>query len=238
MSLPEESDDDLRHLIGYAFPSNENESDYSLQVCALEQCMMAYHYRGDDANFDWLAGIYQSLVPPSPDRKAPSLILPENLMARQRFPEALAANQEYWMLTASRGTTSMKAACLYQRGCIHYGLGDQDEARRCWNEALECFEDPFEPHGVAQCLERLGGLSLKTGMLAEARRLVRQAIELYKESGDEAAVCAAGGTLGDILKERGDHDQARDLYQRGLTFWQERGHPRWIERFETRLQNL
>ena len=75
-------------------------------------------------------------------------------------------------------------------------------------------------------------------MLAEARRLVRQAIEIYKESGDEAAVCAAGGTLGDILKERGDIDQARELYQRGLTFWQERDHPRWIERFETRLQNL
>ena len=230
--------DYIQKFFDEVFHTDRHLTDYGLKVCCLDQWMVNCHHQGDDALFDQLTEIYRSLIPPTPEKKLTVSILAENLLARRRFAEALEANQEHWEYFVSKQPPKYHAHTFYLRGCIYHGMKNHEEARRAWNQALERFEDPFDPHGVAQCLESLGGLSLEAGMLAEARRLVLQAIELYKESDDDAAVCAASGTLGDILKERGDHDQARELYQRGLTFWQERDHPRWIKRFETRLQNL
>ena len=130
------------------------------------------------------------------------------------------------------------AAALYQRGGILKGLERPDEARACWNEALEGFEAAKNTHGIADCLQSLANLYREDGALSEARRTVLQAIELYRECGDEAAVKAAGGTLGDILLEKGDVEKARDLYKEGLAFWKERNHPRWTEKFEARLAKI
>ena len=200
------------------------------------------HFRGHTEEFDRLYYLYSEAQQSHPDDLLTSAdmtyIVAENWMSRQRFSEALPMNESVLSFYREVGSDAMLGAALFQRGCILKGLERTEEARACWNEALEKFEAAGDKHGEADCLQAIAMLHQESGALAEARRSVLQAIELYRECGDEAAVFAAGGTLGDILLEMGKTERAQTLYEEGLAFWKARNHPRWTEKFEERLRKL
>jgi tetratricopeptide (TPR) repeat protein len=219
-------------------PESIRERSFASKISA---CMLAFHHSGEDRIFDDLVEWGEKVKRQFPKAAAYApenyFIIGENRMARQRFTEALVFNERLMRCYRSRSHPNF-AAALYQRGCILKGLERPDEARACWNEALERFEAKNDQHGIADCLQSLAVLYREEGALVEAKRTVLQAIHLYQKCGDEAAVKTAGGTLGDILLEKGETDKAQTFYEAGLAFWKSRKHPRWTEKFEKRLQNL
>lgn len=227
-------------LSAYLIKNAHDFSSYEL-VYLLSSGMSAAHNNGDDNIFDSLHDFLKLTVDKFHNidfENKNEYIIAENYLARNRFSEALVMNDACLSFFRRVGTNAMLAAAFYQRGCILNGLKRTVEARASWNIALETFEASDDTHGIADCLHSLAILYTEDGALSEASRGVSQAIALYQQCGDHAAVVAAGGTLGDILLKKGDVEKARLFYKEGLAFWKERQHPRWIDKFEKRLQML
>lgn len=210
--------------------------------------LMAAHHGADDAVFDHYANRILSgqfdprMLPLAPESKkrfieSVHLQVADNSSARGKYAEALEHNEQAFSLRREVGQGEDSAPALWsQRAAILSCLGRAEESARSWDRALSGYEAQGNLGGVAECYQAIGKRLASQGQGGLSISLLRQAIDLFRSVGNGGAVAATQGDLGDIWLNLGEHLKARELYEQGLDYWQAQKNPRWIAKFEERLQ--
>ena len=88
------------------------------------------------------------------------------------------------------------ADVIYQIGFTRHLMGDAEQARIHYRDALRLYEHTANQRGIAACKARLGHLAVQTGMLDSAVRELEQAKQIYTELGDTQRI----GDTEDVLR--------------------------------------
>ena len=98
--------------------------------------------------------------------------------------------------------------------CLGYAatrVGDDDEAKRCFEQSLAEFRGVGVASHVAADLDNLALLALRREDLEEAGRLLRECISVAASAGIARIVLDACIGVVEVLAGRGDDDEARAL---------------------------
>ncbi|HLF24753.1 MAG TPA: tetratricopeptide repeat protein [Anaerolineae bacterium] len=202
--------------------------DYALTLLA----------RGAPDFWAWRSGVYE--FPPEPEtaqRVARLAVYEEaghvtsNLSEsakRERLRLLARLLDDYRELGDNPRERSTQADILWKMGDVYKDLGEWNEARARYQEALELAQALDEPASVAGLLHQLAMLAQDTGDLAEARRLYEQSLALKRELGDKQGIASTLHQLGVLAQVTGDLAEARRLYEQSLALERELGNKQGI----------
>ncbi len=118
-----------------------------------------------------------------------------------------------------RGDVYREGSALLDEGVVHHLERAWDDARRCYEAALDRLNAP----GVAddtsargRCIGNLGALAHDEGDLTGAARLYRQAMALFEPSGEARRLAHVTGNLAVLEQELGRRSEALRLYERAI----------------------
>ena len=112
-------------------------------------------------------------------------------------------------------------------GVMHHGRRELDEARECYDQALERAREQGERRAEGLVIGNLGALSHDTGNFEEASRYYADALDVLREVGDVRHTGLFLTNLGVLDQEQGRSDRARKNYGRALTLLQQCGDYRY-----------
>jgi predicted ATPase/class 3 adenylate cyclase len=101
--------------------------------------------------------------------------------------------------------------------------GDDDAAKRLYEQSLDLFDRLGDEHGRAVLLHRLGISAMRRGDLVRARGLVEESREIHERTGDRWGEAQTLGTIGAILRDGGDEERAFELIERSAALAREVG---------------
>ena len=88
------------------------------------------------------------------------------------------------------------ADVIRQIGVTRHLMGDIEQARIRYRDALRLYERTGNRHGIAACKAGLGRLAIQTGMLDRATHELEQAEKLYTELGETQRINELKDVLG------------------------------------------
>jgi predicted ATPase/DNA-binding SARP family transcriptional activator len=106
--------------------------------------------------------------------------------------------------------------------------GEDEAARRLYEQSLAGFEQLGDERGRAVLLHRLGISALRRGELEQARELVEASQAIHERSGDRWGLAQTAGTLGAVARDAGDRQRALELVESSAAEAREVG-VRWWE---------
>src|SRR5260221_10544360 len=101
-------------------------------------------------------------------------------------------------------------------GQVYERLGELEEARKCYEEALRRSREIGECEGESTALNNLGSVYIDLGKMDEARGYLEEAIEISREIGDRRAESRRLNNLGGLYKSLGRKDKAREYFEEAL----------------------
>lgn len=163
--------------------------------------------------------------------------------------ELAVAMDHFWVTNDPREGVRWFQALLEHPGseevalelCAHatrsYGsstaiTGDDEAARRLWEQSLALFEQIRDEHARGVVLDRLGTILMTQGDLDQARDLAEEAHVIHEQNVDPWergwGLAQTTGLLGAIARETGEYDRASDLIAQSAALAREVG-LRWWE---------
>ncbi len=118
-----------------------------------------------------------------------------------------------------RGDVYREGSTLLDEGVIHHLERAWDDARRCYESALERLGAPGvteDPSARGRCIGNLGALAHDERDLAAAARFYRQAMASFEASGEARRLANVTGNLAVLEQELGHPTEALDLYERAI----------------------
>jgi serine/threonine protein kinase/predicted ATPase len=118
-----------------------------------------------------------------------------------------------------RGDVHREGSTLLDEGVVHHLERAWDQARRCYESALDRLDAPGvldDPAARGRCIGNLGALAHDEGDLAGAARFYRQAMALFEPSGEVRRLAHVTGNLAVLEQELGRRAEARRLYERAI----------------------
>ena len=115
---------------------------------------------------------------------------------QRRFEPAKAAFERSLALGRDRGAVASMATGEYNLGALARDLGDLDEARRRFEDALSHDAEIGDRWGIAECLNELAGIDYRKGAYGDAGRRYSEARGMYRAMGYAPGVAAAEHALG------------------------------------------
>ena len=101
-------------------------------------------------------------------------------------------------------------------GQVYERLGELEEARKCYEEALQTSREIGEREGESAALNNLGSVNIDLGKMEEARGHLEEAIEISRELGDRKAEGRRLNNLGELFASLGKKDKARECFEEAL----------------------
>ena len=173
----------------------ERSGDYNQAEAAISQALAIYETSGDPLG---LAQTYQALgVVHFRRGDMPG--------ARELLQNALAVQRQ----VDANGLSS--ARVLVNLGSVVGNLGQKEESRRYFQEALTVFQQTGDRSGAALASDMLGEAAAYRYDFAEARAYLEQALVLRQEIGQRKGIADARRHLADLAIRLGAYDQAREI---------------------------
>jgi predicted ATPase/class 3 adenylate cyclase len=118
----------------------------------------------------------------------------------------------------------VRAGGLKARGNLAWAQGDNEEARRHYEESLALYRELDDRDGISACLNNLANIASEAGDYALARRQYEESLALYAEMGSKTGVATAVGNLAHLACKQGDFALSRRYAEQALTLAREMGH--------------
>ena len=132
-------------------------------------------------------------------------------------PEAaMEATLESVSISRERNLPATLASALTLLASLHTDLRNHDEARACFEEALEVRDATGSSTGAIVILCNLGVLEASVGDLSAAQAWYERALDLARRERDDSAIGQVGANLALTLLERGERDGVRALAAESL----------------------
>jgi len=112
-------------------------------------------------------------------------------------------------------------------GVVHWYQGQYEQARSCYETALQHYREVSYTRGEAQCLNNLGVL-VSDSNPDEGLNFHRQALAKYREIGNRSGEGSALSNIASLLVTRGELDTARTAYLQALEL-RRAAKDRWAE---------
>jgi len=108
---------------------------------------------------------------------------------------------------------AVRAEALRAYGGATDIAGDDEGARRLYEQSLALFEELGDEHGQAVLFHRLAISDLRRGQLDRARELVEASHAIHVQAGDRWGQAQTTGTLGAVARDAGDRQLAYQLIE-------------------------
>lgn len=141
----------------------------------------------------------------------------------QRYADAEALLGRSLATFRELGDRRMVARLLLGRARLAVVRGQEEEARRQFEEGLALCRELGDRWGTALCLTRLGAVALRTGAPADAARTFADSLELCRAIGDRRGVVVSLTGLGQAALEHADRQAACRHLERALALALELG---------------
>jgi DNA-binding SARP family transcriptional activator/Tfp pilus assembly protein PilF len=119
-------------------------------------------------------------------------------------------------LNQQLGRLASRASNLGNLGWVRFLMGDLDQARTAWKDALVSFRQTGDRHREALSLANLGRVSTLLGELDSAQAYLARSLELRDEVGDRSWEAYARWSLARLLADRGRwaeaHREATEVF--------------------------
>ena len=124
-------------------------------------------------------------------------------------------------------------------GEVYWKLGDYDEAKGLFEEAISIFRREGEEEGadMASTINNLGTVHYNLGNNAEAARLYRESIEIRRRLGAEEDLIKPLNNLAAVLISSGELEEAEEVYRENLSRRRASPNPQ-AQNLATSLRNL
>jgi tetratricopeptide (TPR) repeat protein len=139
---------------------------------------------------------------------------------------------------ASDVAPTVRANALRAYGGAADIAGEDDTARRLWEESLAIFRELDDESGQAVLLHRLAISAQRRGDLVGARELVDASHHIHERSGNRWGQAQTLGTLGAIARDGGDEQRAFELLGASLELAREARVTWWVSGTLAELANL
>jgi tetratricopeptide (TPR) repeat protein len=123
----------------------------------------------------------------------------------------------------AKGDRANEGACFLSLGVQHWRLGERDQARACYEQALDIARALGDRQGESSALLGLGDLATERGDCAQARRSYDLALAIDRRMGDRVGESRTLNSLGILAYEQGDLAAARDAYEQALAIHRQTG---------------
>jgi tetratricopeptide (TPR) repeat protein len=110
------------------------------------------------------------------------------LVQQGRWYDGLRLLEESLTIRRQGNDLNARADTIYQIARTHHLMGNLDEARIRYRDALRLYDRTDNQRGVAACKTGLGRLTIQTGWLDDATHELEQARQIYAELDDEQRV--------------------------------------------------
>ena len=107
----------------------------------------------------------------------------------------------------------------YLLGDLESRLGNVDQARGHYDNAIDLYKKEQAKLGLANALKALGDLESRLGNVDQARGHYDNAIDLYKKEQAKLGLANALKALGDLERRLGNVDQARGHYDNAIDLY-------------------
>lgn len=134
--------------------------------------------------------------------------------AQANYANAAAIN--YYQKVLSLLPPEEKVSVMLKLGQVHETLGNWEEARDLFHEALDFADKLGDRLAQARCQTAMGELFRKKGSYAEGLTWSEQAREGFESAGDQAGVGQVLHIQGSLAAQKGDYETAKSLYQQSL----------------------
>ncbi len=150
------------------------------------------------------------------DQVAFGLLLSKQLLqARAAYQKALCEHQAIQGIETSE-IRRMSASIHHQLGVVAGELREFDEARRCYQQALDIFIEFNAHYQQASTYHQLGLVAQKLRQFDEAHRCYRKALDIDDEFNTHYDQASTYHQLGMMAQELREFDEARRCYQKAL----------------------
>jgi tetratricopeptide (TPR) repeat protein len=130
-----------------------------------------------------------------------------------------------WQLVAKRkvGDHSGEGITLNNLGYLADSLGQKDEARSYYQQALVIYRQIGDRAAQGAILNNLGGLTNSLGQKDEARSYFEQALAAKREVGNRASEGITLNNLGSLADDLGQKEEARAYFEQALAIYRQMG---------------
>ncbi len=137
----------------------------------------------------------------------------------------LGARLSQMQLAARRkaGDRGGEGVTLNNLGLLADRLGQPEEARHYYEQALAVLREVGDRGGEGTTLNNLGSLADHLGQPEEARRYSEQALTVLRKVGDRGGEGVTLNNLGLLADRLGQPEEARRYYEQALAIWREVG---------------
>jgi tetratricopeptide (TPR) repeat protein len=130
-----------------------------------------------------------------------------------RYDEAIDAFTQMLRHAWNIGARGKGGAALNRIARVHRHRGEDAEARRHLDRALELFRAAGDLRGVAASLDDLAQLQLRQGELDPALEATHEALEIRRAHGDQRGEALSLHTIGLVELSRGELDVAEQTFR-------------------------
>jgi len=142
------------------------------------------------------------------------------------YPAARSALEKSLALSRQIGDERGVAFALFRLGHAMQGEGDDNGARRLWEESLHISSGHGKEWGIVRfiTLAFLGGVLLRTGDHARAVALFEESLALGRNLEDAVAIASSLRSLADAAELVGEYERAETLHGESLAHFRAVGH--------------
>lgn len=154
----------------------------------------------------------------SGDRPALAAALVEvaRLSAADGYEHVSALLSQAQAIYREMGNRAGQARCRHEAGSSALRFGEQQDARKAFEEALSLYRALDDPAGESDSHFALSSIERKAGRLDESLRHSREALRISSSAGDEERAASSLSAIGDTLRESGKREEALNYYMQSL----------------------
>lgn len=127
---------------------------------------------------------------------------------------------EHMLKRAKRTNTVDFARCAWSLGEITLDRGDQNRARRYFNEAFDHYKLESDEFGMGCCIKRMGDIARRRLDSKEAEARFLQAMDIFRKVHYDVGVGNCIYSIANLSVQVGDLDQAELGYKEALAIYQ------------------
>jgi tetratricopeptide (TPR) repeat protein len=140
-----------------------------------------------------------------------------SVLSRREDPRDLLEIHELGRRSAQLvGNTAAAGGCLNNKGVIYVQLGDEENARRCFELAYEAFTAAGDERGLAVFTHNNGSMRLQLGQPVEAIEWFTRSLAMHSRVSGERHVANSHRGLGDAYLMLDRFAEARSHYRQSL----------------------
>lgn len=126
---------------------------------------------------------------------------------------------------AGRETSNEKAVSLMNLGITYLKISEDNEAKNCFDEALDIFIENGDKEGEANILKLMGSLEMRNTNYGKALTYYFDALKISEEINDTTYIAGLHQDIGDVYEIQSELDKALEYYNKALQLSLEYGRP-------------